>query len=384
MIDIQQTRRLVDKTPPPTAPPSEKSKAWLTGMLDKVMTRLDENSGIVRHSEPKELIVCLEDSFSANRWDEDTIHHLMLQLPKLNKISFVGHGNPFVVLEDFSQLLSILHETYGVECHVEIAPSTLATHSQALLDSPITHLAVLMESHHPTQFNLLTGQVPSLFLQYQQALYRFLTKRLHYMSQTPKFRVPLQVWVNFKVNQSNYKLIPAMLQTAEQWGVQGVRFINYASLEELKFADAESLENFQMPLYQEDRETTTFLNRLQPEAFRVAFELPTLIESQRDKPANRFCEAPYSTVTMDTAFNTSPCPKWALLEAGSRKIWQGDFWNASHFQYARAIHQHASLAGRASASPKKIAVPDACINCAMNCGPSQKQGLYNAHLLKDD
>jgi hypothetical protein len=106
-----------------------------------------------------------------------------------------------------------------------------------------------------------------------------------------------------------------------------------------------------------------------------------LIESQTNKPANRYCEAAYSTVTMDTAFNTSPCPKWALLEAGSRKIWQGDFWNASHFQYARAIHHHATLAGRASASVKRIPVPDACVNCSMNCSPAQKQATHNTHLL---
>jgi hypothetical protein len=383
-MPVPQFQRSLDTSTTPALPTNEKSRAWLTGMLDKVMTRLDENSGTLRHSEPKKLIVSLEDSFSAKRWDEDTIHHLMLQLPKLKEVRFVGHSNPFLVLNDFAQLLNILHETYQVKCHVEIAPSTLATHSQALLESPITRLTVLMESHHPTGFTQLTGQEASVFIKHQQALYRFLTNRLHHINQAPKYLVPLHVWVHFNVDQSNYKEIPAMLQTAEQWGVQGVHFINHASLEALKYVDADSVKNFNMPLYQEDRETTTFLSRLHAENFRIAYKLPTLIESQRDKPANRFCEAPYSTVTMDTAFNTSPCPKWALFEAGSQKIWQGDFWNAPHFQYARAIHQHATLAGRASVSSPKIAVPDACTTCVMNCSPSQKPGLHNAYLLKED
>jgi hypothetical protein len=361
-----------------TLTPVAKANGWLTGMLEKMMTHLDENSGTIRHSEPERLIVSLEDSFSANRWDEDTIHHLMLQLPKLKYIRFMGHGNPFLVLNNFPKLLKIFHETYGVECHVEIAPSTLAMHSQAILDSPITSLTVLMESHSPSNFHMLTGQPASFFLQHQQALYRFITKRLHHKSQNPDLKAPLAIWVNYNVNQFNYKMIPTMLQTAEQWGVQGVRLLNTDSSETASLGEQES--GLFTPLYAEDLEVHAFLKGLDPLGFRVAFELPTLIESQTNKPANRYCEAPYSTVSMDTAFNTSPCPKWALLEAGSRKIWQGDFWNAPHFQYARAIHHHATIAGRASTSVKRIPVPDACVHCSLNCSPTQKQGIHNTHL----
>ncbi len=368
----------------PTPSPAEKPKAWLSNMLTKMMTQLDENSGTLRHSEPERLIVSLEDSFSAKRWDEDTIHHLMLQLPKLKQVTFMGHGNPFLVWNNFTQLLNIFHEHYGVECHVEIAPSTLSMYSNAILESPIARLSVLMESHSPSNFHMLTGQAASLFLQHQDALYRFLTKRLHYIQlqkQATGRKAPLHVWVNFNVNQFNYKLIPNMLRTAEQWGVQGVHLVNHASLEELAFVDEEAVKTFKMPLYQEDAETVAFLSRIQPEDYRVAFELPTLLELQHNKPAHRYCEAAYSSVTMDTAFNTSPCPKWALLDAGSRKIWQGDFWNASHFQYARAVHHHATMAGRASASLQRIPVPDACIHCTMNCSPAQKQATHNTHLL---
>jgi len=367
-----------------TSTPVAKANGWLTGMLEKMMTQLDENSGTLRHSEPEQLIVSLEDSFSANRWDEDTIHHLMLQLPKLKQVRFMGHGNPFLVLNNFPQLLKILHETYGVECHVEIAPSTLAMHSQVILESPITSLSVLMESHSPLHFHMLTGQAASLFVQHQQDLYRFLTKRLHHLrsqKQMNAIQAPLQVWVHFNVNQFNYKMIPTMLQTAEQWGVQGVRLVNTDLLDAPPLALEEKEIDLFTPLYVEDLEVHAFLKNVDPQRFRIAFELPTLIESQTNKPANRYCEAAYSTVTMDTAFNTSPCPKWALLEAGSRKIWQGDFWNASHFQYARAIHHHATLAGRASASVKRIPVPDACVNCSMNCSPTQKQATHNTHLL---
>ena len=370
---------------PPSLNPPEKPSGWLNAMLDKMMTHLDETSGSLRHSEPERLIISLEDSFSASRWDEDTVHHLMLQLPKLKHVRFMGHGNPFLVLKDFPQLLRIFHEHYGVECHVDIAPSTLAMYSNAILESPIHSLSVLMESHSASDFQILTGQAGSLFLQHQKTLYRFLTKRLHYLrSQKPSHlpHPPLNVWVHFNVNQSNYKTIPTMLQTAEQWGVQGVRFVNYANFEDLAFTEEEeAVKAFQMPLYQEDLETLSFLKRLQAQDYRVAFELPTLVESQKNKPANRYCEMPYSTVTMDTAFNTSPCPKWALLDAGSRKIWQGDFWNAPHFQYARSIHHHATLAGRSFSSNKQIPVPDTCINCTLNCSPAQKQAIQNPHLL---
>jgi hypothetical protein len=384
MLDVKQTRSNTSNHGTSTLLVSDKSKAWLTGMLDKMMTHLDESSGTIRHSEPEKLIVSLEDSFSAKRWDEDTIHHLMLQLPKLKQVHFMGHGNPFLVLNNFPKLLKIFHEHYGVECHVEIAPSTLSLNSQEILDSPIASLSISMESHSPSDFHMLTGQAASLFLQYQDALYRFLTKRLHHIhsqKQTNGLEASLQVWVQFNVNQFNYKLIPNMLRTAEQWGVQGVHLVNHASLEELPFVDEEAVKTFKMPLYQEDAETVRFIKRIKPEDYRVAFELPTLLQLQDNKLANRYCDAAYSTVSMDTAFNTSPCPKWALLEAGSRKIWQGDFWNAPHFQYVRAVHHHATMAGRASASAQQIPVPDACVNCSMNCSPAQKQATHNTHLL---
>ncbi len=375
--------RLNNRLKPKTkqTPPTMNKVHWVEGVLDSLGQQLNENNATLRHTEPETLVLCLEDVFSAKRWGEDTVSDLMSQLPKLKHVHFQGHANPFIAMPEFEQIIHKWHQDFQVVCTLECDVETLPTHGLRLLDAPLHRLYLNVTAVSPNYYQIITGHPAERLLEYQSFTHTFITQRWHRM-QSKALKTPFEVWLNIEVNQLTYKSMPDVLHTAAAWGVQGVRFQNAHYFQNMKPThDAES-DFFLTPLYKSQTDVQAFLEGLNPQNFRVAYELPVLLDDPREQRLNRFCQAPFTQVTMDTDFNTTPCPKWELLDLGTKKVWQGDFWNAPHFQQARAIHHRAFASRRVPAEIKHTPVPDACLHCAFNCPTQTTKRIQNDYSTK--
>jgi hypothetical protein len=351
---------------------------WVENLLESVGHRLNENQATLRHTEAEKLVVCLEDVFSAKRWGEDTVFDLMSQLPKLKEVHFQGHANPFIGMPHFEKIIQKWHRDYKVACTLECDVETLPTHSLRLLEAPLHRVYLNVTALSPNYYHVITGHPPERLLEYQSFIQAFITRRWHQMK-SQQLQTPFEVWLNIEVNQLTYKSMPHILHTAEAWGVQGVRFQNAHYYQHIKMNQNDETDFYLSPLYKSQTDVQAFLETLNPQSFRVAYELPVLLDDPRQQKLNRFCQAPFTQVTMDTAFNTTPCPKWELMELGTVKVWQGDFWNASHFQNARAIHHRAFSSRRVPAEIKHTPVPDACLNCTFNCPTHALNTIQNEY-----
>jgi hypothetical protein len=370
---------------------SQEKRQWLGNAMQQVMQHVDRNSSGMRHSEPEILYIACTPETQASQWNEETVRHIVAQLPGIKQVVFQGPENPFRLMPELPEVLACFQGQYAVKTTVQLHPLHLNESYAAILKGSIDELIVDLGAHTPSSYGTLMRRPATEFMPAQDALYQFMTKRFH----NPQARNNLHVWVNLVLNSANYTQIPTMLREAERWGVQGVNFNNATPWNGLgQWADATLAYSV---LGVDDTDYQAFISTLDMASFRVAVRLPnlhqgTLVDSVSEGSTQGLCKAPYTTVALDGGFNTCACPRWIPELQGGQKFWQGDFWNAPHFQLARQIHREGLLAQLRpnqaqidqpeSTSAASTAIPTACLHCPMNCKGGAQGEIQNRHLLR--
>jgi hypothetical protein len=366
---------------------SQEKRQWLGNAMQHVMQHVDRNTTGLRHSEPECLYIACTADTQASQWNEETVRHIMAQLPGIRHVVFQGPENPFRLMPELPAILACFQGQYALKTTVQLHPLHLLENANAILKGSIDELIVDLGAHTPSAYGTLMKRPATEFMPAQDALYQFMTKRFH----NPQARNHLHVWVNLVINSANFTQIPAMLREAERWGVQGVNFNNATPWNGPgQWADA-TLPYTVLGLDNTDYQT--FVSGLEPTTFRVAMRFPNLhngtsVDAENNGRVQGLCHTPYNTVALDGGFNTSACPRWIPEFQGKQKFWQGDFWNAPHFQLARRIHHEGLLAHlreaalNTPASAEQAGIPSACVHCPMNCKGGAQGEIQNRHLLR--
>jgi hypothetical protein len=322
------------------------------------------------------------------QWSEEALDYTLRQLPSVKQVVW---AHALGVLPQLPQLISHLYHHHGITSTLYAQAAALTQHGQALLNSGLSRLVVEVESTQPAQYQYLRNEDIYLFRQHKEALYQFLTQRLHHAaqhSQQPIKHPPLRVVASVTLTPHTLHTLPFLLKDLEQWGVDEVWGDNGHTFSQLNAPQAYNpyLLAGQSPL-SETLETIDPLGFRLP--YRIASPLQPLEEaSEAELP--RFCRLPHEVVVMDWGFNTAACPRWLVHNQqqephSSPKVWEGDCWHSPQYQWLRHVHHKAHhQAVNALPPPPTTAneapmLPTPCTYCPHNS--AQNAQCHNTHLL---
>jgi hypothetical protein len=370
-------------------PMPEDKRQWLGQAMQDVMKHVDRHGRGLRHSEPETLYISCDADTQPDKWNIETLRHLMAQLPTLKHVVFHGPRNPYESLNDLPGILACLHGSYGIKTTVHIHPMDLAASTDQILQGALDELIVDMGAYMPSQYARIHGRPASEFMHAQDTLYAFMTTLLHH----PPARHHLHVWANMVLTSATINGLSALLREAERWGVHGVALNNGSLMNgPLKTSQPDDdLLGYNL-IQESDTAFRDMMATFDPQAYRVAIRLPGLHGADALGYAHTQgrCIAAFESVALNGGFHTSPCPRWIPALQNGTRVWQGDFWNGKHFQLARLLHGRSlrahleSEATGNSALPElpTAALPQACQTCPMNCTAGLHGETLNRHLLR--
>lgn len=277
-----------------------------------------------------------------------SFQYLIEQFPAVRTIEFSGATDPFRN-SDLLAMVVDAHQINGAESTIVTDGLLLHIFMQDILKSPLRTLAVKMYAHRPSDYARLSGNPASQFVQIRDHVAFLLQQRNQSNSE-------LKIELRMTVDLHNIRQLPDMIFFARDLGVDGVRFENYLSPLPGQPSDK--------TLYSHHAVVKQILgyvrNNVMP-YLEMELHLPVPLDA--DMSQHRYCGDPFTTVSIDTAFNVSACSRQQLYYGEFGKIWDEDVWNNPMYRWLRGVHDRKSSS--------QGGIPLACQQCPRNipCNP---------------
>lgn len=279
--------------------------------------------------------------------DLETFRFVLEQVPAVRTIEFSGRAEPFRN-EHLLNCVDYAFKFNGAESTVYTDGFLLPQHIDAILQSSLHCLVVRIHAHRPSAYAQMTGKNPNNFVTLRDNVAQLMRRKREIGGH-------VEVDLVMTVDRHNFTEMADMIRFAEEMGVDGLRFENYANPNMPGMRSDRSLYTSQRPVlkYFEDLKRHVF-----PRS-KLVITLPTLLDD--DMSSHRNCLDPFTTVSIDADFNVSGCSRQLLYHGKMAKIWDETFWNDGLYKWLRAIH-----GSRRNGCGESGNVPLPCQNCPRN------------------
>jgi MoaA/NifB/PqqE/SkfB family radical SAM enzyme len=297
----------------------------------------------------------------------ESFRFLLDQLPSVLAIDFSGEHNDPLENPELLDMINYAYRFNGAESTIYTDGLQLEQWSDALVKSSLHVLVINMVGHRPSSYSLMSGQPLAQFVTILNNVKTLLERKKFYHSN-------LSVELRMTIDVHNFQEIPAMIQFAQELGVDGIHFDNYLAPNSPGKSEGKSDRS----LYSHHMQIVRYLQEIEQlyaGNTQLTIHMPKLLTT--DMSTHRHCKDAFSTVSVDAELNVSACSRHLLLYGPLGKIWDEDFFNNPMYQWLRGIFTKHT-------DPKDApSIPAACQGCPRNLpGLDSAKGPVSTPLSK--